>query len=290
MPSDGGAPVSYSRVMAGEAWSDEENDLIVADYFAMLQDDLAARSYSKAEHNRRLQAQIDRGRSSIEFKHQNISAALKGLGEAWIDGYKPAFNFQISLVDAVMRWISAYPDWIARAPVHAALQLTEPSLIWTGPPPSQKNTPPPAELEQMMSIARKFDVAGRDARNRALGRAGEHCILLNERLKLKVAGKDALAYKVRWVSDEDGDGAGYDIHSFGTEGRDRLVEVKTTNGWDRTPFHVSRNELAVADERCDSWHLVRLWDFAREPKAFEIRPPLDAPVALTAMSFMASFR
>ena len=141
-----------------------------------------------------------------------------------------------------------------------------------------------------MSIARKFDVAGRDARNRARGCAGEHRILQNERVKLKVAGKDALARKVRWVSDEDGDGAGYDIQSFSPEGRDRLIEVKTTNGRDRTPFHISRNELAVAQERRDSWHLVRLWDFAREPRAFEIRPPLEAHVALTAMSFMASFR
>ena len=62
-------------------------------------------------------------------------------------------------------------------------------------------------------------------------------------------GRDDLARKVRWVSDEDGDGAGYDIASFAPDGRPRLIEVKTTNGWERTPFHISRNELAVAEER-----------------------------------------
>jgi len=41
--------------MAGD-WSDEQNDAIVADYFAMLGDDITGRSYSKAEHNRLLQA------------------------------------------------------------------------------------------------------------------------------------------------------------------------------------------------------------------------------------------
>lgn len=46
---------------------------------------------------------IGRPRGSIEYKHQNISAVLKGLGEDWIPGYKPAFNFQASLVDAVVR-------------------------------------------------------------------------------------------------------------------------------------------------------------------------------------------
>lgn len=62
-------------------WSDLENDAIVADYMAMLADDLAGRHYSKAEHNRQLQELIGRGRGSIEYKHQNISAVLKGLGE-----------------------------------------------------------------------------------------------------------------------------------------------------------------------------------------------------------------
>ena len=88
--------------MAGD-WTDKQNDAIVADYFAMLAHDITGRTYSKAEHNRTLQAVIGRPRGSIEYKHQNISAVLKGLGEDWIPGYKPAFNFQASLVDAVVR-------------------------------------------------------------------------------------------------------------------------------------------------------------------------------------------
>lgn len=86
--------------MAGETWTDADNDEIVADYFAMLSDDVAGRPYSKAAHNRDLQQRIGRGRGSIEFKHQNISAVLMGLGETWITGYKPAVNFQDSLVKA----------------------------------------------------------------------------------------------------------------------------------------------------------------------------------------------
>lgn len=78
-------------------WSESENDMIVADYFAMLTQELANKPYSKTDHNRKLQTQIGRGRGSIEYKHQNISAILKGLGETWIDGYKPAFNYQASL-------------------------------------------------------------------------------------------------------------------------------------------------------------------------------------------------
>lgn len=141
----------------------------------------------------------------------------------------------------------------------------------------------------MLHIARKFDVAARDERNRALGRAGEERVLTHERAVLKSAGRDDLARKVRWVSEEDGDGAGYDIASFTPDGRPRLIEVKTTNGWERTPFHITRNELAVAEDRRSEWSLLRLWNFAREPKAFALHPPLDAQVSLTATSFQASF-
>lgn len=277
----------------GGVWTEEENDAIVADYFAMLADDIAGRAYSKAQHNRLLQAVIGRPRGSIEYKHQNISAVLKGLGEDWIPGYKPAFNFQASLVDAVVRWLNRHPDWLvstarmAMNPSPSALQ--EEAMLWIGPPPTHSNAPPPNELEQMTAIARKYDVAERDARNRALGRAGEERILAHERASLLAAGRSDLAGRIRWVSQIDGDGAGYDILSFDPDGRDRLIEVKTTKGWERTPFHITRNELAVAEERRGDWRLVRLWNFGREPRAFELRPPLEAHVSLMATSYQASF-
>lgn len=278
--------------MAGD-WTDEQNDAIVTGYFAMLAVDIVGRGYSKAEHNRRLQAIIGRPRGSIEYKHQNISAVLKGLGEDWIPGYKPAFNFQASLVDAVVRWLQRHPDWLAPAarmamgPSPAALR--EEAMLWIGPPPTHSNAPPPDELEQMTTIARKYDVAERDALNRALGRAGEERVLAHERASLLAAGRTDLAERIRWVSHVDGDGAGYDILSFDIDGSDRLIEVKTTNGWERTPFHISRNELAVAEERRADWRLVRLWNFAREAKAFELRPPLEAHVSLMATNYQANF-
>ena len=277
--------------MSSEAWTDQENDLIVADYFAMLANDIARRPYNKAEHRRGLVSLLrHRSEGSIEFKHQNISAVLKGLGEDWIPGYKPAFNFQMSLVDAVARWLDLNPAWMnIPSSSRPATGLQEAAQLWVEPSPTQSNQPPPQELEQMLRIARKFDVAGRDERNRVLGRAGEELVLERERTTLSGAGRHDLARQVRWVSDEDGDGAGYDIASFAPDGRQRLIEVKTTNGWERTPFYISRNELEVAEERRAEWVLFRLWNFSREPRAFELYPPLDAHVSLTAMTFQASF-
>lgn len=278
--------------MAVADWTDEQNDAIVADYFAMLAEDEAGRVYNKAEHNRRLQRLIDRPRGSIEYKHQNISAVLKGLGEDWIPGYKPAFNFQASLIDAVARWLVRHPGWLVSATRMASgtsSAVREIPALWIGPPPTVSNAPPPDEWEQMQAVARRFDVAERDAQNRVLGKAGEERVLAHERSMLTAAGRTDLARQIRWVSDLDGDGAGYDIASFEPDGRPRLIEVKTTNGWDRTPFHISHNELAVSRDRHDAWCLVRLWNFAREPRGFELRPPLEAHVSLMPTAFQASF-
>ena len=81
----------------------------------------------------------------------------------------------------------------------------------------------------MQHIAKKYDVAGRDEKNRALGLAGEECVLAHEKSILRGAGRDDLAQQVRWISKEVGDGAGYDVASFTPDERKRLIEVKTTN-------------------------------------------------------------
>ena len=264
--------------MAGADWSDAENDRIVADYFAMLEAEINGEPYVKAERRRALQPLLSgRSQSSIEFKHQNISAVLLGLGQPWIAGYKPASQFQTSLIDAVLRWLDSRPNWLDPADRRPSsgqqAGFADPASLWIGPPPTFSNAPSPIDPAMMQMIARKVDVAERDARNRALGQAGEELVLEYERELLRGSGRRDLADKVRWTAHEEGDGAGYDISSFEPDGRVRLIEVKTTNGWARTPFHITRNELAVAEINREHWRLVRLWDFAREPRAFEIRPP-----------------
>ena len=96
----------------GTVWSDEEVGLLVADYFDMLELDLLGRDYNKAEHNRLLREKLTaRSKSSVEFKHQNVSAVLLKLGLPSIDGYKPARNFQRSLVASVQAYLEANPSF-----------------------------------------------------------------------------------------------------------------------------------------------------------------------------------
>lgn len=278
--------------MSGEPWSDEENDLIVADYFEMLALELAGNRYTKKHYYQRLHEKVPlRSEKSIEFKHQNITAVMLGFGEPWIEGLKPKSAFQLSLVDAVWRRLQEPVAWTAkptRGSSGPQQRVREKTGLWIGPPPTFSNQPPLLDPERAAYVAKKYDVAERDARNRLLGEEGERLVFEHERTQLRSLGREDLAGEVVWTSKEVGDGAGYDIQSFEADGTARLIEVKTTNGWDRTPFHITRNELRVADANRDVWCLVRLWNFAREPKAFELRPPLERHVELTPTSFLAS--
>lgn len=271
----------------GSIWSDWEVDLIVADYFDMLAHEVGGRPYNKAERNRALQQLTGRNHASVEFKHCNISAVLELLGITTIRGYRPRPNFQNALIDGVERYLAAKgePAFVSAAPELAA--VAELPAIWIGPPPQvvpEENVPP----ERMRQLIRKFDPAERDARNRKLGKQGEELVYLREQHGLRAAGRDDLAQKVEWTSEVRGDGAGYDIRSFEPDGRERLIEVKTTNGPAKTPFFLSENERLVSEERKDAFALLRLYSFVEKPSAFELRPPLSERLALNPISYRAS--
>jgi len=274
--------------MGRESWTPEENDVIVAAYLGMLEREIKGEPYSKAERIRAILPLLSgRTLKSVEFKFRNVSAVLIRLGLMWIWGYKPAANFQLSLVEAVGRWLTANEPFVLAAEIRPEA-LPPRSGIETGHPP-ETSAPLARELEGIVRIARNLDFAARDERNTALGLAGERCALEHERSVLTAAGRKDLARKVRWVSQEDGDGAGYDIASFAPDESERLIEVKTTNGWERTPFYVSPNELRVAQERGAQWRILRIWNFAARPSAFELRPPLEPQVLLTPTNYRASF-
>jgi len=260
----------------------------------MLAADISGMPYNKSAHRRALMPKLrNRSEGSVEFKHQNISAVLLGLGEPWIPGYKPASSFQLSLVDAVWRALTARSPWLEQASQVAGssgVGVRDPTSLYVGPPPTLSNTEPPVNPDLLARVLQRYNVAEKDARNRELGTAGEEFVLDRERFQLRQLGLKDLSERVVWTAKEEGDGAGYDIASFESDGRPRLIEVKTTNGWDRTPFHISQNELRVADENRETWCLFRLHDFARSPKAFEIRPPLERHVSLTPTSFLAQLQ
>jgi hypothetical protein len=272
----------------GTDWTDREIALVVADYFDMLRKEIVGELYVKVQHNQRLQEMTGRSKGSIEFKHQNISAVLDQFDHPWISGYKPRANFQNALIAAIDNHLSAdtilMPDRLAVE--HQA--LAEPGVLFFEQPPvmTGANSDRPEPLKR---LARKFDPATRDSRNRALGLLGEKTIFNFERKRLVDEDRPDLSSQVKWVSQEDGDGAGFDILSFDISGRERMLEVKTTTGSQKTPFYLTENERSLSEERTDAFRIVRLYDFARSPKAFEIEPPLESAVILRATEYRASF-
>jgi len=266
-------------------WTDEELDLIVADYFSMLADELSDVAYSKAGHNRALQDLIPRSASSIEFKHRNISAVLALLGLPIIHGYFPAANYQRAIIPAIDRYLSRTP--LALHPEQTTRGFSERSTLFVEAAPQL--APPKQKSGELQRLVRKFNPVERDFRNRRLGRDGEELIFHFEQERLKSFDRPDLARRVRWVSQEDGDGAGYDILSFDSAGNERLLEVKTTVGPSVTPFYITRNELSLSSERPKAFKLCRVYDFSARPRMFELTPPLEDRIRLSPLNYEASF-
>ena len=269
----------------GLDWNDEELDFIVADYFTMLHSELDGADYNKSAHRRSLIARIGRTDGSVERKHQNISAVLNELALPTISGYKPLPNFQKSIIDAIDRYLTRNPQNLNPEP--PAKSLNEAPNLFIEPAPILG--PVTYKEQELARLVRKFDPVERDFRNRSLGKAGEATAFAFERQHLIGHGRPDLARKVRWVSQEDGDGAGYDIRSYDPKGSERLIEVKTTNGLQTTPFYLTRNELSFSNERPKEFRICRLYDFSRQPKMFELVPPIEKLVRLEPISFSASF-
>jgi hypothetical protein len=255
----------------------------VADYFDMLDTELAGRPYVKSHHNAALMERIGRSRSSVEFKHQNISAVLEEMGLPWIGGYKPRKNYQQAIFGVIDRYLSKRPGALEFVPMEKPVTPE----VFVDPPPQ---TPGKVLPEGLRRLVGKFDPVERDHRNRALGKAGEAFVIGIERKRLAELARQDLARKVRWVAAEEGDGAGYDVLSFDPDGgRVRLIEVKTTNGSARTPFFLSRNEREMSVARPAEWRIYRVHLFATEARIFVVAPPLDAALKLRPETWRASF-
>lgn len=274
--------------IAGTPWTETEISAVVDSYFRMLASEKAGIAYSKADNWRRLMTTVHRSKGSIERKLQNISAVLDVLGAQWINGYKPLAHYQDALVPAVERNIRHEPDFLYPASADTHPLVLNDDTIFVAPPKftDLDKVLPPA-IRQLVG---KFDPAERDARNRDLGKAGEKFVVEFERFRLRQAGREDLADSVRWVSDVDGDGFGYDVRSFNPDGQERLLEIKTTCGHERTPFWLTKREVDVAAERSDRYRVRRVFHFRNHAQMFEIAPPLEDALFMTPSAFTAEPR
>lgn len=72
-----------------DLWTDAELSAAVDAYFQMLDLHLANEPHSKAAFKKALVEGPLRGRKSIDHRMQNISSALREMGQAWLPGFNP---------------------------------------------------------------------------------------------------------------------------------------------------------------------------------------------------------
>lgn len=275
-------------------WSSLECEAITRDYFQMFKEEVAGRPYSKAEHRRALQKLLNnRSEQSIEYKHRNISAILLDLGYPYIQGYKPAFNYQKILKEAVLAHLRAQTSMVESEIVALADQVPEElgQIDWN----SVLDTPPEHLPDSSVSQAREFiprqyNFVEREERNRRLGKRGEEFVLEYEKYRLERSGRSDLAQEVEWTSQVLGDGAGYDIRSFDPQ-RDKelFIEVKTTNSGKYQPFMISDNEVAFSEATAEQYALYRVFDFRRSGRLFTLEGNIHQHVNLQPKLYKASF-
>jgi hypothetical protein len=262
-----------------ERWSDNEVELVVADYFSMLIDERKGIKLNKRQHRMALWPLLHKSRveGTIEYKHRNISAVLAEMGLPYIKGYLPATHFQKSiLVPKVAKYIKMHPDLEMlfadfANDVPAVEKSIELNSLLTEPPEKD-------EKLDVVKIDRKpikINYLEREQNNRSLGLKGEELVMQYERFMLSKAGKDNLADSLEWVSRDQGDGLGFDILSRNLNGTDKYIEVKTTKLSQKTPFFFSSNEYKFSLENQENYHLYRLYNFSDKTKMFTLTGSFD---------------
>jgi hypothetical protein len=278
----------------GDNWSRVEVEACVASYLTMLALELNGQRYNKTEYAETLMRKLDgRSRGSVEFKHCNISAVLLALGYPSINGYKPRSNYQSELLNVVESQLAG--NTIVDAAAQAAVERPASEIaingsisVWVPAPKPAKVRETAPEYAPRFSPVRR-DYLAREARNRSLGRAGELFVLELESRRLHAEGKKALSERIEHVAASRGDGLGYDILSFESNGRERLIEVKTTAFGELTPFYVSRNEIARSNADADKYRLYRLFDFREKPRVFQLPGSISGYCALDPVTYLAHF-
>ena len=282
----------------GEDWSHDEVALIVADYFMMPGAELAGAAYSKAEHNRQLQAVLGgRSKSSVEFKHRNISAVLVEMGLPYIDGYKPARNYQKTILpqaveDFLIRnpgFLDAIADGAVLNPVAAPTVGDRAVDDYFEEKPDRIIAPSGDSKPCLSGRGKRIDFARRDATNRLLGQLGEKFAVEVEKRRLLSYGRDDLAAKVEWVAATCGDGVGFDVLSFDENDDDeQFIEVKTTGLGKHFPFYVTANEVRCSEDCPDRFRLYRVFDFAKNPRVYVVAGALSRECHLEPIAYRVS--
>jgi hypothetical protein len=190
-----------------------------------------------------------------------------------------------TVIQTLRHELQAAAEHAVERPATIADTIIDTATWVTAPTPKRVRDMPP-EYAPRFSPARR-DYLTRESRNRSLGRAGELFVMELEAQRLHTLGRKALADRIEHVAQTQGDGLGFDVLSFEADGRERLIEVKTTAFGELTPFFVSRNELARSTTDAECYQLYRVFDFRKRPKVFNLQGAISTHCQLDPTTFLA---
>jgi len=104
----------------------------------------------------------------------------------------------------------------------------------------------------------------REIDNKRIGDLGELWVIKYETERLIKYGIRNIADKIKHISKEKGDGAGFDIKSVDENSNEIYIEVKTTVGDLNTPFFITRQELERSILEKGRYFLYRVYNFDSE--------------------------
>lgn len=168
-------------------------------------------------------------------------------------------------------------DWVSLLDISAKFFLDNlhlyheiVDLVWSGSAPEVpagklQHHAPPLGLKDLPEQSRNFrgvdvDYDASQKEKSCIGSLGERLVLEME--KENLAGTE-YADQV----EKQKDGVGYDILSFTRKGKEKYIEVKTTESGISTPFFLTSNEVAFMELNPEQYTIYRIFEVSRKTES-----------------------
>lgn len=268
----------------------------VREYFTLLQAELRGRRWwTTARAGDLFDRFHGERRDRVDIRHRQISAILIGHGLPYLSESRPLPDLDPALTDAVAAYLYNHPNVLELMehdvfrPAPSVPEVGDPEEVVVTPPAGDELPRLEATLDRVRLLA-GVDFLAREQRNHSLATAGQKFVLAFEDARLRAQGLGAHADAIEHVTADDGDGPGYAIHSYGLDGSDRLIEVKTTRYGRETPFHVSAHEVSMSRRHGSRFWVYRVFSFRDRPRLYMLHGALDQGVTLEPTEYRATPR
>lgn len=279
---------------SNDEWAENEVRAAVRDYFTTLRAELRGRSAgTTGRWHPRLGRADDPDPAALERKYGQIGAVLMDHGLPYCVGRAPVHDYRPSLVMAVREYLRNHPHLLELMegavfrPVRTlpALDALEPRRVLSQPPAGTVA----AGVRGATELIAGVDFLEKEQRNRSLAMAGQQFVLAFERRRLQAQGLHKYAGAIEHVSAEHGDGAGFDVLSYGVDGSERYIGVKTTRFRRETPLYLSAHEVAMSETWGGRYWIYRVHNFRDGPRLYMVNGPLAGHFDLEPTQYRARF-